>query len=53
MSIKANHHSYTVFEASLLQILIAQNNALWCIAQELKKMNNPPKEWSHIDRGVQ
>jgi hypothetical protein len=53
MTIKTHHHSFTHFETTLLQILVAQNNALWAIAEELNKMNDRPKDWSHIDKGVQ
>lgn len=53
MTIKTHHHSFTHFETTLLQVLVAQNNALWAIAEELRKSNDQPKDWSNIDKGVQ
>ena len=53
MSIKVHHHSHTHFQEQLLKALVIQNNALWAIAEELNKMNDRPKDWSHIDKGVQ
>ena len=60
MTIKTHHHSFTHFQTTLLQVLVAQNNALWTIAEELKtiaeelnEINDRPKEWSNIDKGVQ
>jgi len=51
---KVHHHSHTHFEEQLLKVLIAQNNALWAIVEELKKQNEVPlhKRWSNVDSGV-
>jgi hypothetical protein len=51
---KVHHHSHTHFQEQLLKVLVAQNNALWAVVEELKKQRTVPSHeaWSNVDSGV-